>query len=616
MRSPVQGPSPFPESRFGRALLVAALLAALPVLLRLTACAGRSPAHADSQEVRLTSDANISFLPRYSPDGEWVAYTVRGTGEKKNSVFVVPARGGNPRQVSPDSLSSALVGWVGGGRDLLVNDSESHVLRRLGLDGRILEVQKWEPFGKAFDVSPDGTKLLVVMFNGDNNDLAVAPVDALEDLQIVQPTGYWEAGGCFGPRPGDVTAVFRVGFQTTACSLAVWSPATRRYTSLALPEARNVEPAWSPDGRYLVYGSDLKGRQDLWLYDSKVGQSLQLTSGPEEAVTPDWSPDGEWLAFARRTRTSHIFRGDPRTFETRQLTEGPARDFAPENSRDGRMVAFARLDAPDRPGARAPGPSLCVIPAAGGKVRRLDLKGLQLSAEAGFSWSPDGREIAFVADDGSGNQDIYRAPAGGGAPARVTVDPGPDVVPFWSPDGRYIAYTRPAQGETQVWVVPSNGGLARQMTFHEGLSQLSVWSPASDRLAYMTIRGEGGFEVRVTSIQDPEESRLVLTSTRPNYPFCWSRDGNAIIMMRADGVPWSVWAVSLTDGREVLLGRDRREPAGESHFLEPTDEGRRHWDVLFPGDVVTFANGDETSQIVAMPVAAFIRASLLARKER
>jgi Tol biopolymer transport system component len=607
----------FAGTPLGRAVPFVLLVAALPAVLRLTACAGRSPAHAESQEIRLTQDSNSNVTPRYSPDGQWIAYTVRGTGGRKNRVFIVPAQGGPAQPVSSEGENSTVLGWASAGNGLYVSDNEKWVIRRLGLDGKVLGTEPAEPLGKAFDVSPDGREILVTRFSGDNNDLGIAPVTAMDDLEILAPTSQWEVGGCFGPRPGEVTAVARARFQAAACSIAVWSPATRTYTALPLPEARNVDPSWSPDGRYLVYNSDLAGRQDLWLYDSQTGRTIQMTTGPEEAITPDWSPDGNSVAFARRTRTSHIFAGDPRTFQTRQLTEGSARDVVPECSRNGRMVAFARLALPERPGERTPAPALCVVPWAGGEVRRLDLKDLRLSAEGGMSWSPDGREIAFVADDGLGNADIYRIAPDGGAPIRVTVDPGPDLFPSWSPDGRLIACTRPAGGETQVWVVPSNGGLARQVTFNDGLNELAAWSPGSDRLACVSVKDSGGFEILVVPVRQPEQSRAILKSPRANYPAAWSSDGRDVLVNRMDGASWAVWAVSVDDGREVRVGQERREKgSGKSFFVDLTPEGQKYADVVYPGNVLAYADGEEVSQIVALPVAGLIKSSLLARKER
>ncbi len=82
------------------------------------------------------------------------------------------------------------------------------------------------------------------------------------------------------------------------------------------------------------------------------------------------------------------------------------------------------------------------------------------------SFSPDGREVAFVWNGGQGEDlDIYIQPVGGGHPRRVTQDPGMDVSPAWSPDGRRIAFVRiSGEGSPGVFVVPSTGGPEIQVT--------------------------------------------------------------------------------------------------------------------------------------------------------
>jgi Tol biopolymer transport system component len=59
-----------------------------------------------------------------------------------------------------------------------------------------------------------------------------------------------------------------------------------------------ARPAWSPDGRRVVYSSYL-GRQwnQLWLMTADGGDPLQLTYGDFDATNPRWSPDGRRIAY-------------------------------------------------------------------------------------------------------------------------------------------------------------------------------------------------------------------------------------------------------------------------------------------------------------------------------
>src|SRR5882757_3155209 len=80
------------------------------------------------------------------------------------------------------------------------------------------------------------------------------------------------------------------------------------------------------------------------------------------------------------------------------------------------------------------------------------------------SFSPDGRQIAYAWDGGAGgNLNIYIKLLDEGAPLRLTNDAGDDRSPAWSPDGRYIAFLRYSPQQTQVFIIPALGGNARQL---------------------------------------------------------------------------------------------------------------------------------------------------------
>ncbi len=84
-------------------------------------------------------------------------------------------------------------------------------------------------------------------------------------------------------------------------------------------------------------------------------------------------------------------------------------------------------------------------------------------SEAQPSFSPDGRQIAFVWGGEQGNnQDIYVKLVDAGAPLRLTTNPGLDLNPVWVPDGRYIVFTREGEG-SGIYLVPALGGAERKL---------------------------------------------------------------------------------------------------------------------------------------------------------
>ncbi|HEX3444962.1 MAG TPA: hypothetical protein VHS80_09610, partial [Chthoniobacterales bacterium] len=54
----------------------------------------------------------------------------------------------------------------------------------------------------------------------------------------------------------------------------------------------------------------------------------------------------------------------------------------------------------------------------------------------------------------------------GGTAQRLTTDPGFDIMPRFSPDGKYIAFTGQYQQNSDVYLIPATGGAAKRLTFH------------------------------------------------------------------------------------------------------------------------------------------------------
>ena len=75
-----------------------------------------------------------------------------------------------------------------------------------------------------------------------------------------------------------------------------------------------------------------------------------------------------------------------------------------------------------------------------------------------------GNTIVFVAHD-----NLWSVPRTGGTASRLTAEDGRDVMPRFSPDGRWIAFTGEYQGNRDVYVIPAVGGAAQRLTFTSDL---------------------------------------------------------------------------------------------------------------------------------------------------
>ena len=103
--------------------------------------------------------------------------------------------------------------------------------------------------------------------------------------------------------------------------------------------------------------------------------------------------------------------------------------------------------------------------------------------------------------------DLWVVPRTGGEARRLTVHPGIENHPYFSPDGKWIAFTGEYDGNADVYVVSVDGGDPRRLTFHPGADVVEGWTPdgkavlfASSRLSHsfydrlFTVPVEGGFE--------------------------------------------------------------------------------------------------------------------------
>jgi dipeptidyl aminopeptidase/acylaminoacyl peptidase len=152
--------------------------------------------------------------------------------------------------------------------------------------------------------------------------------------------------------------------------------------------------------------------------------------------------------------------------------------------------------------------------------------------EAALSFSPDGSEVAYVAGS-TGLFGLYRQAADGGEPVLVTDGDGAFVhAAFWSPDGRWIAYTAyPADGgeAQQVFLISPESGPARAVTMSGAAHQLgrTCWSPDGRRLAY-AANGGGGADIMVYDVE-AEASRRLTGGGSIFSPGSWSPDGRRLL---------------------------------------------------------------------------------------
>ncbi len=189
-------------------------------------------------------------------------------------------------------------------------------------------------------------------------------------------------------------------------------------------------------------------RQHIHVFDVESKKSIQITSGPYDDSEPVWSPDGSFLAFtSNRTEepdsndNSDVFLVEAKAGQKpRALTTSPGTDRDPAFSPDGKWIAY--LAGGDPKDLWYATNHVAVVPAAGGDPRALTR---ELDRNVGSPrFSPDGRSIYFILEDG-GNEHLARVPAAGGTVERTVAGERSVQAYILGPKGETVVLEEHAQ---------------------------------------------------------------------------------------------------------------------------------------------------------------------------
>lgn len=150
----------------------------------------------------------------------------------------------------------------------------------------------------AFDVFPDGERLVISSDRGGNIDLWKVAIQGHQLTQLTSgPPPAW------GPRVSpDGTRVAFYADRGRDRDIWVMPSDGGPAAPLTQDEAPDLQPFWSPDGSEVAFHSARSQATNVFVVAAASGSARQVTRSREAAYTPQWSPDGAWISFVSRFR--------------------------------------------------------------------------------------------------------------------------------------------------------------------------------------------------------------------------------------------------------------------------------------------------------------------------
>jgi len=449
---------------------------------------------------RVTSHPGLELFPKFSPDGRWIAFSGEYSGTRQ--VFVVPSEGGEPRQLTfyndigelpvRGGFDNQILGWTPDGKDVVFRANRVAYDDRLGrpykvpATGGMEEPLRIPELGSG-DFSPDGGRF------------AFTPI-----ARDFRP---WKRH-----RGGRTPDVWIYDFGKDTAEKITDSPAIDTW------------PVWLGDRIYFV--SDRDHTNNLFVYDTKSKATTKVTQHDDwDVLWPSAGPDaivyeaGGW-----------IWKLDPESGRSAKVpirVSGDFPDALPQFRKLDKIVESALPSPSAKRALFVARGEIFTVPAEKGEIRNLTrTPGIR---ERDAAWSPDGKQVAYLSDR-TGEYEIYVRPSdGSGEERRVTTDGDAwRFAPVWSPDSKKLAY-----GNTKLqlrWVDVASGKVHDADQSTTGAIDTYRWSPDGRFLAYTKNSADRQSEIWVLALDEGKTHRLSDGQANDFEPV-WDPKGNYLYFL-------------------------------------------------------------------------------------
>jgi tricorn protease len=561
---------------------------------------------------RLTSHPGEEQSPFFAPDGRQIAFTASYDGNE--DVYIMPAVGGEPRRLTWHPGEDIVRGFTPDGKVLFASQravfsrrhSQFFTVSTTGGAPEALPL----PTASKGAFSPDGEYLAYTPLGesfrqwknyrgGTASRIWVLKLDNLSHDEIPKP-----ASGCNDTEPMWIgESVYFLSDRDGEFNLYSYNLNSKKVAQCTHHESFPVASASSGAGK-VIY------EQGGWLhlYEPALEKSQRLSiavatdlaetrnrfvSGPKHVRNADISPSGKRTVLEYR---GEIVSVPMKKGDSRNLTQSPAaHERSPSWSPDGKSIAYF---------SDASGEYTLVVRPQDGKSdgRSYPLKG------AGFYerpvWSPDSKKIAFI----DNSRTLYWIDLGPGTVKRIAADviygPINSMSYSWSPDSRWLAYTRTNRTGFQA-IQLYELGPDRSYPLTDGLIETGqpVFDPGGKYLYFLASTDAGPaknwFDQSFTDMRETDSIYLVTLAKRTPDP----------LQKESDEETAEDSKESSKDETPAVKGANGSASKAEPKKDEKT---KAESQASKPSPVVTIELEGISSRIVPLPVEAGRIANLVA----
>jgi dipeptidyl aminopeptidase/acylaminoacyl peptidase len=376
---------------------------------------------------------------------------------------------------------------------------------------------------------------------------------------------------------------------------------------------------WSPDGKRVVFMSNISGRNNLWVVPTEGGWPTQLTVSDQRQTGAAWSPDGKWIAYQSDYDGDEqwdIFIVSPTTGQVVNLTN--TRDIAEQDptwSADGRYLSYT---VKPRTSSAV---EIDIYDMVMRKVKHLTSDTPKDKRNSAPVWSKDGKWIAYTQYQAKGtDSNIFLAEVGTAKSSLLTEHEGESLytVDDFSPDGKKLLITsNAANGYENVGLLEIASKKITWLTKEKWEIRGGQFFPDGKRVTW-TANVDGNTDIYVHDLATGKTSALPLPkglNDLGSRATTFTKDGSRFLYYHnGPTAPGDLWVYTMATGKShqvtySLVAGMRSEDMVEPYLVHyPSKDGK--WTisafVYMPYNLprngqhpaIVFVHGGPTSQTV------------------